>query len=203
MAESNSAPETVSSNQTRTSNMASPNEDYQSLKEDLAILKEDLARLSRNSARSAQDYAQHQTDRMRECVQERPGTSLLVALGAGFLLGALLALGVLLVIGNTIRLAIENRRDEILVVKLVGATDPFIQRPFLVEGMLQGLLAGLLAGILLWATYLVLLDYIPQLAMPAWTLLVMLVGVTLCGLLLGWLGSFVAARRFIRNVALH
>src|SRR5690606_41930734 len=46
-------------------------------------------------------------------------------------LAALLALGVLLVVGNTIRLAIENRRDEILVVKLVGGTIAYVRRPFL------------------------------------------------------------------------
>lgn len=54
-------------------------------------------------------------------------------------LGALLALGVLLVIGNTIRLAIENRRDEIVIVKLVGASDAFVRRPFLYTGLWYGL----------------------------------------------------------------
>ncbi len=46
-------------------------------------------------------------------------------------LGATLGLGVLLVIGNTIRLAIQSRRDEIIVVKLVGGTNAYVRRPFL------------------------------------------------------------------------
>src|SRR5690606_9847947 len=58
-------------------------------------------------------------------------------------LAGLLALGVLLAIGNTIRLAIENRRDEILVVKLVGGTDAFVRRPFLYTGFWYGLGGGL------------------------------------------------------------
>ena len=61
------------------------------------------------------------------------------------LLGALLALGVVLVVGNTIRLEIENRRDEIHVMDLVGATGTFIRRPFLYAGAWYGLLGGMLA----------------------------------------------------------
>ncbi len=64
-------------------------------------------------------------------------------------LGLLLGFGVLLVIGNTIRLAIENRRAEIVVVKLVGGTDGFVRRPFLYTGLWYGLGGGLLALLLL------------------------------------------------------
>ena len=64
-------------------------------------------------------------------------------------LGLLLGLAVLLIIGNTIRLAIENRRDEIRVVKLVGGTDSFVRRPFLYTGIWYGLGGGLLAWALL------------------------------------------------------
>ena len=73
---------------------------------------------------------------------------------AVWVLGAILALGVLLVIGNTIRLAIENRRDEILVVKLVGGSNAFVRRPFLYTGFWYGLGGALLAwavvGAALW-----------------------------------------------------
>ena len=63
-------------------------------------------------------------------------------------LALLLALGVLLVVVNSIRLHIENRRDEILVVKLVGATDAFVRRPFLYTGLVYGLVGGLIAWLL-------------------------------------------------------
>ena len=60
-------------------------------------------------------------------------------------LGTLLAMGVLLVIGNTVRLAIENRRDEIVIVKLVGGTNAYVRRPFLYTGFWYGVGGGLLA----------------------------------------------------------
>ncbi|MEW9798855.1 permease-like cell division protein FtsX [Alteromonas sp. CYL-A6] len=70
------------------------------------------------------------------------------------LIGGLLFIAVVLIIGNTIRLNILNKRDEILVMKLVGATDAFIHRPFLYTGFWYGLLGGLIAWfaviIILW-----------------------------------------------------
>lgn len=63
-------------------------------------------------------------------------------------LAAMLAVGVLLIIGNTIKLAIESRRDEILVVKLVGGTNAFVRRPFLYTGFWYGLGGGLVAWLL-------------------------------------------------------
>jgi cell division transport system permease protein len=64
-------------------------------------------------------------------------------------LALFLALGVLLAVGNTIRLAIENRRDEIVVVKMVGGTNAFVRRPFLYTGFWYGFVGGLLALLLL------------------------------------------------------
>ncbi|MCR8922049.1 permease-like cell division protein FtsX [Dasania sp. GY-MA-18] len=64
-------------------------------------------------------------------------------------LAALLSLGVLLVIGNTIRLAIESRRDEIVIVKLVGATNAFVRRPFLYTGLWYGLGGGIMAWLII------------------------------------------------------
>lgn len=60
----------------------------------------------------------------------------------------LLGLGVILAVGNTVRLAIENRRDEIVIVKLVGGTDGFVRRPFLYTGLWYGLGGGLLAWLM-------------------------------------------------------
>lgn len=63
-------------------------------------------------------------------------------------LAILLASGVMLVVGNTIKLAIDNRRDEIIVIKLIGATNAFIRRPFLYLGLWLGLGAAVLAIVL-------------------------------------------------------
>lgn len=67
---------------------------------------------------------------------------------AVWIIGALLALAVILITGNTIRLDIQSRHDEILITKLIGATNPFIRRPFLYTGIIYGLLGGTIASIL-------------------------------------------------------
>ncbi|MCH8531266.1 MAG: permease-like cell division protein FtsX [Saccharospirillum sp.] len=63
-------------------------------------------------------------------------------------LAALLGIAVLLVVGNTIRLAIESRKAEIQVVKLLGATEAFVRRPFIYLGLWYGLFGGLAAWML-------------------------------------------------------
>ena len=72
------------------------------------------------------------------------------------ILGIMLAASVLLVIGNSIRLDIENRRQEIEVTKLIGATDGFIRRPFLYGGIWYGLLGGIMALIFVLTVLLII-----------------------------------------------
>ncbi len=79
-------------------------------------------------------------------------------------IGVLLALAVLLVIGNTIRLDIQNRHEEILVTKLVGGTDAFVRRPFLYGGLWYGLAGGLIALLLVEAAHLLLAGPVRRLA---------------------------------------
>ncbi len=79
-------------------------------------------------------------------------------------LAVLLAMAVLLVVGNTIRLAIQNRRAEIVVMKLIGGTDAFIRRPFLYTGFWYGLFGGLIAFVLVSLSFSVLSGPIERLA---------------------------------------
>jgi len=65
--------------------------------------------------------------------------------------GGMLVIGVLLILGNTIRLAIENRREEIVVIKLVGGSNGFVRRPFLYTGLWYGVGGGVLAAVLVSA----------------------------------------------------
>ena len=65
------------------------------------------------------------------------------------LLALLLGLAILLIVGNTIRLEVQNRRDEIIVTKLIGATNAFIRRPFLYSGFWYGLFGGISAYLLI------------------------------------------------------
>jgi cell division transport system permease protein len=75
-----------------------------------------------------------------------------VATFAGTTLGLTFAAVAVIIIGSTIRMAVLARSREISIMRLVGATDGFVRRPFLIEGALKGALGGLLALILTWAT---------------------------------------------------
>ena len=79
----------------------------------------------------------------------------LARLAAG-LLATLFAFALVAVTFNTIRLQILTRREEIEVAKLIGATDPFIRRPFLYFGALQGVAGGLAAWAIIWGSLLLL-----------------------------------------------
>ncbi|HEY1139655.1 MAG TPA: ABC transporter permease, partial [Lysobacter sp.] len=81
--------------------------------------------------------------------RERLDQWLLFGERLAWVLAALLGLGALLVVGNTVRLDIQSRRDEIGVLQLLGASDGFVRRPFLYLGACYGVLAGLLALALL------------------------------------------------------
>lgn len=123
---------------------------------------------------------------------------------AGGALGLLVLLASVVLVSNTIRLTIYARRLLIRTMKLVGATDAFIQRPFIVEGVTQGLLAGSVAGATVWGLYRAMTSYLPQLSLPGTRLVWAVVGgVVALGVLLGWLGSYFAVRRFVKRVHLH
>ena len=72
---------------------------------------------------------------------------------AVWVIAFILGLGVFLVIGNTIRLAITNRQEEIRIIKLIGGTDAFVRRPFLYSGMFQGLFGGLFALLVIFLLF--------------------------------------------------
>jgi cell division transport system permease protein len=120
-------------------------------------------------------------------------------------LAALLALGALLVVGSLVRMALEQRREEILVLRLVGGTDAFVRRPFLYTGALQGALGGLAAWLLVLVCLSMLAGPVGELArsygsgfrlripwLETWLVLV------LGGGLLGWAGARFAAGRSLR-----
>ncbi|MCC4833861.1 permease-like cell division protein FtsX [Shewanella sp. 1_MG-2023] len=122
-------------------------------------------------------------------------------------IAALLVLAVVLVIGNTIRLAIMNRRTEIEVMKLVGATEAFIQRPFLYTGIWYGVIGGVLAWIiinlLVWYLDSALAEllglYGSQLQIQALSM-AELVKLVLLASFLGWLGSYLSVRQHLRAI---
>ena len=122
-------------------------------------------------------------------------------------LSVLLALAVLLIVGNTIRLAIYNRRTEIEVNKLFGATEAFIQRPYLYSGLFHGAGGSFLAWLLL-SLSLFLLDapvarlaelYSSDFKLHSFSIIECLL-LFLGGGVLGLLGSWVSVQRHIKAI---
>ncbi|MGI2038691.1 permease-like cell division protein FtsX [Shewanella frigidimarina] len=122
-------------------------------------------------------------------------------------IAALLVLAVVLVIGNTIRLAIMNRRTEIEVMKLVGATEAFIQRPFLYTGIWYGVIGGILAwliiNLLVWYLDGALAEllglYGSELTIQSLSFSE-LIKLVLLASFLGWLGSYLSVRQHLRSI---
>ena len=111
-----------------------------------------------------------------------------------------------LIIFNTIRMAIFNRRDEIEMMKLIGANKGFIRGPFVVEAMVYGIVAGVIATVL---GYIMLQLARPSLAAAGIAiqgtadfittyLPLMLVGMVMLGALIGAVSSLLATRRYLK-----
>lgn len=138
---------------------------------------------------------------------QRLNAYVLMAERFSWVLSGLLALAVLLVVGNTIRMTLESRRDEILVAKLVGATDAWVRRPFLYSGFWYGLIGSLCAYVLIQVSlYLITgpANQLAQLYSSSFELqgLDVISGLILIatGTGLGLLGGFVSTGRHLRAI---
>lgn len=147
------------------------------------------------------DFVQHDAEWRRRL-------SAWLALGQRFadVVALLLALGALLVVGNTVRLDISGRADEIVTLRLLGATDGFVRRPFLYLGSCYGLLAALLAVALTLAARQALAPPLGELVSAYHgdfrlaPLGVRHVGVLFsAALALGWLGAYLAVGHHLRH----
>ena len=123
-----------------------------------------------------------------------------------WVLAVLLGTGALLVVGNTVRLDIQSRSEEIAVMQLLGATNGFVRRPFLYLGAIYGLAAGALALALLWLAARVLQPSLATLIVSygsrfnlngpgPYGTLALLVG----ALVIGWLGAWLATAHHLRR----
>jgi cell division transport system permease protein len=123
-----------------------------------------------------------------------------VAGGAAVILGLSFALGAALLIGIAVRMSVLARANEIAIMQTVGATDSYIRRPFLIEGLLTGLAGGLLALAMTFAAHqavertLVTLAWLPEL----WTA----AGLAFAGVL-GMLAAGRAVRRELRRLDVY
>jgi cell division transport system permease protein len=117
--------------------------------------------------------------------------------GAATIIGGAFALVAAIVIATAVRIAVFARREEISIMRLVGATDGFIRMPFLLEGLMTGLAGGILSALLTYAAFRVLdstmlrIEWIPR----EWVLVVVATGTVF-----GFLSSAAAVRRHLRAV---
>ncbi|HEX6927657.1 MAG TPA: permease-like cell division protein FtsX [Gammaproteobacteria bacterium] len=122
-------------------------------------------------------------------------------------IAGMFALAVIIIVGNTIRLDIQNRRDEIVITKLIGGTNAFIRRPFLYTGFWYGIAGGLMAWLLTGVALVVMEAPVSRLAGlygsgfalqglgPDGVLMVLGAGA-----LLGWMGSMIAVGRHLGEI---
>ncbi len=138
---------------------------------------------------------------------ERLYTILEIAQRGVFIVTLLFACAVLLIIGNTIRLDIQNRYQEIIVTKLIGATDAFIRRPFLYGGIWYGLFGGIVSWLIVEIGYLAIsgplerlnLLYQSELALVTFSLRDFVILIS-SSTLLGLAGSWIAVARHLKQI---
>jgi cell division transport system permease protein len=120
-----------------------------------------------------------------------------IAGATGLVLGIAFAVVAIIIIGSTIRMTVLARAREISIMRLVGATDGFVRRPFLIDGFLKGVLGGVVALALAWFAHSLIDRYLIQTAFFAGgTAVLGIVG----GGLIGLLGSAVSVGRHLQDV---
>ncbi|MDP3940437.1 MAG: permease-like cell division protein FtsX [Deltaproteobacteria bacterium] len=124
---------------------------------------------------------------------------------AGAMLGAFLLIGSILVVANTIKLALYSRREELEILSLVGASKSFVRIPFLIEGLAQGVLGAALAGGILYGGYRLLVDRMSESLVlnlghfdPVFLPLPMILSLLGIGAAVGLFGSALSVRHFGR-----
>ena len=123
---------------------------------------------------------------------------------AGYAVGALFFLATVFIVANTIRLVLYSRRDEIEIMRLVGATDQFIKIPFYLEGMIQGGAGTLIGLAVLYAGFLGLTTHFEQ-TIGTGLLSIRFFSASIClgivagGIVVGWLGCLVSLKQFMKR----
>ncbi len=120
-----------------------------------------------------------------------------LAAAVGLVVGAAFAVVAVIIIGTTIRMAVLQRSREIAIMRLVGATDGFIRRPFLLQGALKGLLGGLVAVGLSYSAYVLINRFLITASFFNGLQAVTIVGF---GTVIGLMGSLLSVGRHLRRV---
>lgn len=120
-----------------------------------------------------------------------------LAAAVGVVVGAAFATVAVIIIGTTIRMAVLQRSREIAIMRLVGATDGFIRRPFLLQGALKGLLGGLVAIGFSYAAYALINRFLIE---SSFFTVAQALGIVVFGTVIGLMGSLLSVGRHLKRV---
>jgi len=123
---------------------------------------------------------------------------------AGYAMGTLFFMATIFIVANTIRLVIYSRRDEVEIMRLVGATDNFIKIPFYFEGLIQGTLGALIGLVMLYIAFIFISSnvekgFFPGLFRFHFLSPTLLLAILLVSMLVGWLGCFISLKQFLKH----
>lgn len=121
----------------------------------------------------------------------------------GYAMGGLFFIAAALIVANTNRLVLYSRRDEIEIMRIIGATNRFIKVPFYIEGLIQGALGGFFGLVALFIAFLFISSNVEQsLASGFFTIQFLsagtFFGIILCSTFLGWLGCYISLKQFLQ-----
>ncbi len=121
----------------------------------------------------------------------------------GYAMGGLFFMAALLIVANTIRLVLYSRREEIEIMRLVGATDSFIKAPFYIQGLIQGAFGGIIGLAALFVTFMFISLSVKQGLSPGLFTIRFLSPGAFCGIILGstfvgWIGCYLSLKQFLK-----
>ena len=118
-------------------------------------------------------------------------------------MGMLFFVAAIFIVANTIRLVLYSRREEVEIMRLVGATDRFIKAPFYIEGLIQGIMGGIIGLGVLFLMFIAISSNMEQDISSGMISIRFLSPVILLGLLtgsmfVGWLGCYLSLKQFLK-----